>query len=866
MRRWQEKVFAQSRVGLLSVAAVIVWGTGWADEAVKEVENNPNSIDVDIQTGNPNHLLFVGQENNLGFKFKNPGAKSISFIFDAVLTSYDGASQKVSGKLTLTAGATAILPIAERLPERGLWYVDYTLKPEEGSVLADRISFAYLDPAGPRKGPPNGMLFSVDGGVSSTENLGERDRDIELASLCGIDVCRCTLQFRDAEPEEGHWDEAAFRRFDDAVNLAAKRGMTVQFILCYNARWDAPPNKRDSAQFTDWLFSEPKPDAWRAYVRAVVNRYHDRVKYWEVWNEADIAQFWTGTSDQYLELLKIAHEEIKKIDPSLQVMTCGFAHFNYVPQDGADFIQAVAEEGAPDYDILAIHLHGPFDQFQYAVDVPLRDIRAKLHPSKPVYFNETAISRETGDHPPVEMVWEKLVYAWSKGAMGYTWYNLRDGYLDLKKGGHPWGMFTQDYYPTPTYVSYNTLVTYLRDKTYAGSLDLGTGFYAYRFAGSNGSAIVSWSGRDIVQALPSVLRVAGATRAFFVDPMGNTSEAPIHDDLVILHTDATPRMLIIEGTKLQPEYVGPLVFVQVPPFADPAKKIPLQVTLRNPFGSVKDYSLHLKFPGTGTIIQGGNYTVAANTVRRIELELPPLEKTESSEPGILSGTISYKLSGTSWQGNLPVSIRFGARIPSGNASDRKPDFDLSEKKYVINLSENDPNNQDLIWKGPEDLSAKVWLSRDAAAISIHAEVRDDHASPPPPSKIARLWDGDCIEFALSLGGQKDYWKFATALCGGKTQIQCWSHPSNEPDTASLIIAHAVFKNATWVYEIKVPRAALGCDQGWPDQMSFNFMANDCDNDRYRKQWIELAPGIGRYPFACGVLIPIIFGVRERDAK
>ena len=49
------------------------------------------------------------------------------------------------------------------------------------------------------------------------------------------------------------------------------------------------------------------------------NGYHYNIKYWEIWNEPDIPNFWTGTPEEYYRLYEITAKAIKAYDPNLKV-------------------------------------------------------------------------------------------------------------------------------------------------------------------------------------------------------------------------------------------------------------------------------------------------------------------------------------------------------------------------------------------------------------------------------------------------------------------------------------------------------------------------------------------------------------------
>ncbi|WP_367155781.1 hypothetical protein [Methylomonas sp. HYX-M1] len=85
-------------------------------------------------------------------------------------------------------------------------------------------------------------------------------------------------------------------------------------------------------------------DNWRSYVQALGNRYKGIIKVWEVWNEADIKKHWENSPAKMLELVKIAYEELKAIDPENKVIgpnvtTYGYRFLStFIAAGGGDYV------------------------------------------------------------------------------------------------------------------------------------------------------------------------------------------------------------------------------------------------------------------------------------------------------------------------------------------------------------------------------------------------------------------------------------------------------------------------------------------------------------------------------------------------
>jgi hypothetical protein len=80
---------------------------------------------------------------------------------------------------------------------------------------------------------------------------------------------------------------------------------------------------------------------WAVFVNAAVNRYKPGgalaqaqgwgndtgIRYWEIWNEEDLDQFFIGTTADYARLLKVAYLAAKQADANAYIVFGGLAHF-----------------------------------------------------------------------------------------------------------------------------------------------------------------------------------------------------------------------------------------------------------------------------------------------------------------------------------------------------------------------------------------------------------------------------------------------------------------------------------------------------------------------------------------------------------
>ena len=203
------------------------------------------------------------------------------------------------------------------------------------------------------------------------------------------------------------------------------------------------------------------------------------------------------------------------------MLTGGFAHA--IPQYShkKGFQEYVLANGKPYFDVHAFHGHGEFTLFRRQEEEHLRPMRRRTGVRSPWYANETAISSYgIGEKRQAETLFKKLLYAWSTGSIGYNWYNLRNnGYA--ADAEHHYGLVTNDFYPKPVYVVYNTLATVFREMEFIRKHSRQDEIWILEFAGKGNRAVAIWNASPEKVADQLVSFHSDASRVEAIDLMGN---------------------------------------------------------------------------------------------------------------------------------------------------------------------------------------------------------------------------------------------------------------------------------------------------------------------------------------------------------
>ena len=204
-----------------------------------------------------------------------------------------------------------------------------------------------------------GLSFRADGATSMGVHVHELKPFRALgSSFSGIRLWDTRTTWKDLEVEQGQWD---FRRLDGFVEAALRSGRKVLLTLGSTPAW-ASMRPEERCGYGSGCAAPPrKLIDWREYVRQVVMRYRGRIECYEIWNEVRFREedpydyggptdFYSGTSDELVELTREAFEVIKDIDPLACVLSPSF-HVRadwignldrFLSKGGKDFIDGVS--------------------------------------------------------------------------------------------------------------------------------------------------------------------------------------------------------------------------------------------------------------------------------------------------------------------------------------------------------------------------------------------------------------------------------------------------------------------------------------------------------------------------------------------
>ncbi len=212
-------------------------------------------------------------------------------------------------------------------------------------------------------------------------------KDFELLKKHNIKFLRISFGWDAIESQQGTYD---WLFWDDYVNTAVDEyGLTLLPYICYVPIWNST-----GAQDTMLYWNYPPKDfeAYGNFLKALVTRYKDKIKTWELWNEPDIWIYWQGTREEFVKFMKIAAKAVREADPEAKIVFPGIA---YDPNFIKDLFKN--HEMSSLFDIVNIHNyyetwhHSPIEHIVNYIN-EVYDVVVRYGDNQPIWMAEVGYS------------------------------------------------------------------------------------------------------------------------------------------------------------------------------------------------------------------------------------------------------------------------------------------------------------------------------------------------------------------------------------------------------------------------------------------------------------------------------------------
>lgn len=206
----------------------------------------------------------------------------------------------------------------------------------------------------------------------------------------GVKWTRLRASWPSIEKEKGiyNWEET-----DKAFETALKNGITPFVTIGGGNPLYSKLTTYDDPKLAEIYGYKPEPpikdpaamEAFLKFTKAVLERYKDKIDYWEIWNEPNHRNYWGATPDgkEYGQLLVQTARLMKEIDPACKIIGGSMAGIN--PDFANDFLSVGSDSLI---DIISYHNYGAVPEERVYAAIELWQVINKYNPNIELWQGE----------------------------------------------------------------------------------------------------------------------------------------------------------------------------------------------------------------------------------------------------------------------------------------------------------------------------------------------------------------------------------------------------------------------------------------------------------------------------------------------
>ncbi len=316
-------------------------------------------------------------------------------------------------------------------------------------------------------------------------------RDLKMIADAGFKFIRMDLVWSRIEKTKGVYNFKG-SGYDSLTLGCEELGIRVLYILDYsNELYESDRSVR----------TEAGRKAFADFAEAAAKRYAGKGILWEIWNEANIKQFWSPqpSMDDYCKLVEAAASRIRNADPSGQVVA------GATSQIPLEWFEDCFKNGLLNWiDVLSVHPYRSQPPETVIQDyAKLRGLIARYAPTGkqiPVISGEWGYSNINWDKSPLTeqqqaeyLVRMFLINSYQKIPVS-IWYDWKNDGTDPNEREHQFGTVKHDLNPKAAYLAAKVLSSTLAGYSIQQKLDLGNeNDFAFKLTNGDREAVAFWT-------------------------------------------------------------------------------------------------------------------------------------------------------------------------------------------------------------------------------------------------------------------------------------------------------------------------------------------------------------------------------------
>jgi hypothetical protein len=316
-------------------------------------------------------------------------------------------------------------------------------------------------------------------------------RDLQMIADAGFKFIRMDFVWSRIERNKGEYEfkESGY----DALTLGCEKlGIRVLYILDYSNKL----YEEDRSVRTD-----AGRKAFADFAETAAKRYAGKGILWEIWNEANIKQFWTPqpSMDDYSKLVEACASRIKQADPGSQVVA------GATSQIPLEWFEGCFKKGLLNWiDVLSVHPYRSQHPETVIQDyAKLRGLITRYAPAGkkiPVISGEWGYSNINWDKSKLTeqqqadyLVRMFLINSYQDIPVS-IWYDWKNDGTDTNEREHHFGTVKHDLNPKAAYLAAKVLSSTLAGYSIKERFDLGNeNDFAFKLSNGDLDAVAFWT-------------------------------------------------------------------------------------------------------------------------------------------------------------------------------------------------------------------------------------------------------------------------------------------------------------------------------------------------------------------------------------
>lgn len=295
-------------------------------------------------------------------------------------------------KSTLTLGGAAAA--GSGLTACAADTTDCDVTPETAEALGPLAGLTKLGKVQPRSSDTiDKSYWGIQAGAYDEETLAK-------AQAIGVKWTRVLAGWPNVEKERGQYDWA---NLDTGIDALLRYGITPFVTITRGNPLYTKVGTYDDPKLAAIYGDSPAPPiepdavaAWLEFVSATIDRYKDRIIYWEIWNEPNHRNYWGAppNATDYGNLVRVTAEKIRALHPDAKIIAGSTAGIN--PAYNDDFL---SQCDPSILDIISFHKYDDRPEERIYLIEEYRRVLDKHNPKFEIWQGECGIasqSRTTG--------------------------------------------------------------------------------------------------------------------------------------------------------------------------------------------------------------------------------------------------------------------------------------------------------------------------------------------------------------------------------------------------------------------------------------------------------------------------------------